>query len=119
MKWQKPPEELVRFFEEKAARLDCEKRKMFGYPCAFKNGNMFFGTFEDGIFLRMGQGGVEKARALHKEIKPFEPRPGRPMREYMVQPEKIFADDSVFDPLLEEPLRYAATLPPKKARAKA
>jgi TfoX/Sxy family transcriptional regulator of competence genes len=119
VKWQKPPEKLVRFFEEKAAPLDCERRKMFGYPCAFKNGNMFFGTFEDGIFLRMGQEGVVKARAMHKEIKPFEPRPGRPMREYMVLPEKIFADDSVFDPLLEESLRYAATLPPKKARAKA
>lgn len=26
MKWQKPPEKLVRFFEEKAAPLDCEKR---------------------------------------------------------------------------------------------
>jgi hypothetical protein len=41
------------------------------------------------------------------------------MREYMVLPEKIFADDSVFDPLLEESLRYAGTLPPKKPRAKA
>jgi hypothetical protein len=56
---------------------------------------------------------------MHKEIKPFEPRPGRPMREYIVLPEKIFADDSVFDPLLEESLRYAGTLPPKKPRAKA
>jgi len=118
MKWSKPPEKLVRFFEEKAAPLDCERRKMFGYPCAFKNGNMFFGTFEDGIFLRMGQGDLEKARAAHRDIRPFEPRPGRPMREYIVLPEKVFADDSVFDPMLEASLRYAGSLPPKKARAK-
>jgi TfoX/Sxy family transcriptional regulator of competence genes len=116
VKWSKPPEKLVRFFEEKAAPLDCEKRKMFGYPCAFKNGNMFFGTFEDGIFLRMGRDELENARAMHPDIRPFEPRPGRPMREYILLPERVLADDALFDPLLDASLRYAGTLPPKRAR---
>lgn len=116
MKWKKPPEKLVRFFEEKAAPIDCERRKMFGYPCAFINGNMFFGTYTDGLFLRLGQDEVDEVRAAHKDARPFEPRPGRPMREYIVLPERIRLDDSLFDPLLDASVRYARSLPPKKKK---
>ncbi len=114
MTWKKPPENLVRFFEEKAAPIDCERRKMFGYPCAFINGNMFFGTYMDGLFLRLGLKEVDEVRARHKDVRSFEPRPGRPLREYVVLPERIHLDDSLFDPLLGASVRYARSLPPKE-----
>lgn len=116
MKWSKPPGELVRSFEEKVAGIDCERRKLFGYPCAFINGNMFFGTFTDGLFLRLGEKGAGDARARHGDIRPFEPRAGRPMREYVVLPERVRLDDSLLDPLLEAALRYVRTLPPKNRK---
>ena len=54
-KWQKPSEQTIAIYQNIVSQLDgVEKRTMFGCPCAFVNGNMFFGVFQDQLFLRMG-----------------------------------------------------------------
>ncbi len=41
--WKKAPQENIDFFNDVLEKHpEVEKRKMFGYPCAFMGGNMFF-----------------------------------------------------------------------------
>lgn len=57
------------------------KGQMFGHPCAFVNGNMFFGTFHQTVVARIGP---ERVAALAKgKSRVFEPMPGRAWKEYL------------------------------------
>jgi hypothetical protein len=115
MEWKKSSEELVRFLDDKMAGRKAERRKMFGYPCYFINNNMCTGTFEEGLFLRLGNGGREKAMAQNDELSFFEPR-GRKMGEYVVVPKEIRDDAVRFDRLLELSLEYVSKLPAKQKK---
>ena len=116
MEWKKTPEPLVKFFEEKTAKIKCKRRKMFGYPCCFIGGNMFVGTFGEDIVLRLNEADRERALSAHKDLGVFEPRPGRKMREYVVLPKRVREDDAAFDTLLGQSMEYARSLPPKKKK---
>jgi hypothetical protein len=53
--WTRAPQQVVEAFG--AALPDhpaVQRRKMFGYPCAFVNGNMFTGVFQTDVFLTNG-----------------------------------------------------------------
>jgi len=117
MKWKKSPEELVNFLDDKMNGRKAQRRKMFGFPCYFINNNMCTGTFEEGLFLRLGNEGREKAMAEHDELTFFEPR-GRKMGEYVVVPEELRDDAASFDRLLELSIEYVSSLPPKKKKGK-
>jgi hypothetical protein len=104
VKWEKSSPELAAAFD--AALPDdprVVRRKMFGYPAAFVNGHMFAGTHEHRIVVRLPE----------PDAAPFEPKPGRPMREYVVVPPAMRADGSALGPWLARALAYAASLPPK------
>ena len=54
-KWRLAPEELVRAFTATVQSLPgVELRRMFGYPCAFANGQMFAGHSATGASFRAG-----------------------------------------------------------------
>ena len=53
MKLRKSPEELVATFDEVMPGAPATKRKMFGFPAGFVNGNMFMGLFEESMILRL------------------------------------------------------------------
>ena len=76
--WQKAPPELVQAFNEMVGPLPgVEVRKMFGYPAAFFQGQMFASLFADNMIVRLPDD--ERARLLAVEgASPFEPMPGRP-----------------------------------------
>jgi hypothetical protein len=60
MKWRKTPEQLVNTFLAalpEDARV--ERRKMFGYPCAFVNGNMFTGLHQENLIIRLAEGSTD------------------------------------------------------------
>ena len=40
MKWRKAPDELISFLAEITKDINCQPRKMFGYPAYFINNNM-------------------------------------------------------------------------------
>ncbi len=85
MQWKKTPPELAATFDKAAPKDPAVVRKpMFGYPALYLNGNMFAGTFQDKIVARLSE--TERARAVKAGAKPFEPMPGRPMKEYVVIP---------------------------------
>ena len=84
-KWTKAPEALVALFAGAIEGLpDVEARKMFGHPAAFVNGNMFSCLFQSSMILRLSEPDRRQSGA-----KPFEPMPGRPMREYVEVPEEV------------------------------
>ncbi len=112
-KFTPAPEAIVNTFDKIIAGLpEAEPRKMFGYPCAFVNGQMFVGVFQDRLMLRLADADREKFLKL-KGAKPFEPMPGRVMKEYVEVPPEILNSDAKLKPWIERGLAYARGLPPK------
>lgn len=112
-KWRPSPPELVALFEKVILSLpDAQSRKMFGYPCAFVNGNMFAGLHQENMLLRLS----EEDRNLLLSIKgaaPFEPMPGRAMKEYVTVPESMLGKPAELKKWLAKSYAYANSLPPK------
>lgn len=115
-KWRPAPEQWVNAFAAASAGLG-EPRKMFGYACAFVNGHMFAGLHEAGMVVRL----PEKERAAFLRLdgaRPFEPMPGRVMREYVVAPDALADEPAAVKSWLRKAFRYASSLPAKPARAR-
>lgn len=117
-KFTPAPEALKTRFAEIIARYpEAEPRKMFGYPCAFVNGQMFVGTFADALMMRLSE--TDRAKFLKlPNAKIFEPMPGRPMKEYVEVPREILDSDKELNKWLTKSLAYAATLPPMVKKPK-
>ncbi len=113
-RWKKSPPDLIARFDAALPRDErVERRSMFGYPCAFTNGNMFCGLHEDRLVVRLPEA---DRRILLEEpgARIFEPMPGRLMKEYVVVPRPL--SNPELSKWLATALRYAAALPPKAAR---
>lgn len=89
------------------------KGQMFGHPCAFVNGNMFFGTFAQTVIAHVG--GQRGAALASGELKVFEPMPGRPWAEYLQWPCEALPDSQALT-LATEALTLTAGLPPKEKK---
>lgn len=115
MAWKKSPPELIAAFENaKPKDPSVQARPMFGYPALFLNGNMFAGTYQDKIVVRLGE---ERAIAGAKTAKSFEPMPGRPMKEYVVVPDAVVKSPAKLRAWVDRAHAYATKLPAKKARS--
>src|SRR2546425_1046697 len=86
---------------------------MLGYPALFLNGNMFAGTYQDKIIVRLGE---ERTIAGAKTANTFEPMPGRPMKEYVVVPDAVTTNPAKLRAWVDQAYVYAKKLPAKKAR---
>ncbi len=115
-KWKKSPPALIARFDA-ALTVDgrIERRQMFGFPCAFLNGNMLTGLFQDGMTVRLSEADRTKAMA-GPGATIFEPMKGRPMREYVVLPPAIVADSRKLRAWLRRAITHVDTLPPKKPK---
>lgn len=80
MKFEKAPPWLVEFFAAQMEGVPADTRKMFGYPCAFVNGQMFTGLFGSTMIVRLPEEGRAELLAI-EGAKGFDPMGGRPMRE--------------------------------------
>ncbi len=112
----KAPEEMVRIFENAMKDFPmAETRKMFGYPAAFINGNMFTGLFQEEMFLRLSD---EDRAAIRKEYGTplFEPIPGRPMRGYVEVPRYVLKSPRLLQTWLTKGMEYTKTLPKTKKK---
>jgi TfoX/Sxy family transcriptional regulator of competence genes len=112
MRFEKPPPSLVSLFEARIARTGAERRSMFGQPCAFAGGNMCAGLFGGSLFVRLGEADRAALLAL-RGARPFEPMPGRTMREYVVVPPSMHADAAALDGWIGKAVAYAGALPAK------
>jgi TfoX/Sxy family transcriptional regulator of competence genes len=91
---------------------------MFGCPAGFVNGNMFCGAHEDNIAVRLGEKACESA-LRQPGFRPFEPLPGRVMKEYVCLPHDRLTDLNYLESWFKKALDYAAALPPKRAKKRA
>ena len=113
--WTKAPDSLVIRFADAIERLPTvEARKMFGYPAAFVNGNMFAGLFQSHMIVRLPEDDRRRSGAPA-----FEPMLGRPMREYVVVPPDVLGSSTALDEWLRKAHGFAASLPPKTAAKRA
>ena len=117
-KWSPAPDTLVQRFNALLGGVTgAQSRKMFGFPAAFINGNMFAGLFQDQLFLRLGD--AERASLLKEAgARVFEPIPGRRMREYVVVPLALINSDQAARNWLEKSRAFVAALPPKQSKRK-
>ena len=102
-KFTPAPEAVVNRFHALLERLpEAHARKMFGYPCAFVNGQMLIGVFQDRIVLRLSD--EDRARCLQlPDVRPFEPIPGRGWREYVELPPHILIRHEIHSTLSSPP----------------
>lgn len=117
MKWRQPSEELIKTFEAVTPGPPAVARKMFGFPAAFVNGNMFMGLHQEDMILRL----PEESRAELLKIsgaRIFEPMSGRPMREYLVVPPSLLKDRNKLSSWAMESLEYGSSLAPKSPKSK-
>ena len=108
------PPDLVTLFDHLLKKTsEAQTRKMFGYPAAFVNGNMFAGLFQDTMVFRLSE--PDRANFLkQKNAKQFEPMPGRPMKEYVALKYAILASVKELEVWIIRAKEHAKTLPPKK-----
>ena len=118
MAWKPAPSELIEFIDSAIVAFDCQRKKMFGYPAYFVNGNMFAGLFEDKIIVRLSPEDRELILAGSEEAIRFEPMPGRPMKEYVVLLEPVFRDPKRMNEWLGRSFQYTSSLQPKEPRGK-
>jgi hypothetical protein len=112
---ERPTAETIAYYDAAVpADPRAQKGQMFGHPCSFVNGNMFFGTFHQTVVVRVG---AERAAALAKgKIRIFEPMPGRAWKDY-VQLDAGSLPKAKLASLAGEALDWTDKLPPKKGKS--
>jgi TfoX N-terminal domain len=120
MAWQKSKPELVARFD--AALPDdprVERRKMFGYPAGFVNGNLFAGLHEQNVVVRLPGGLPARLREL-ADAAVFDPMgTGKGMKDWWVVPPAIARERRALARALAAVFAAVSKLPPKaKSKAK-
>jgi len=114
--WKKSPPELVeRFAQALPKHAGVARRTMFGCPCAFVDGNMFGGLFQDRVLVRLGAGVASELVAAGR-ADPFVPVAGRAMREYVLLPEADAGRADTLAAWLLRGLEFGLTVAPKGPR---
>jgi len=116
--WTKSPQSLIDLFEKSVpSGTSVSRRKMFGYPAAFANGNLFIGLHQNDFIIRLSEKDRARFSAEFGERR-FEPMPGRPMREYVRLPDELLADQRRRASWIDLSLRYAEAIAPKATSPK-
>jgi TfoX/Sxy family transcriptional regulator of competence genes len=116
MDWEKSSAELAALFDAIAPTgAGIERKKMFGWPCCFVNGNLFTGLHKQSMIFRLS----EKDLAAIIEIDgaaEFEPMPGRKMKSYAILDNPLARDRKELAKWMARSLAYVSALPPKEKK---
>jgi TfoX/Sxy family transcriptional regulator of competence genes len=117
MAWKKVPKENEELLDSlMEAFPEAERRKMFGCPCYFLNGNMFIGAHEENFILRLSE--PDQADIFKNEqVTNFTPM-GRVMREYVLIPPSMHQSKAEFVHWIDRSKAYAASLPTKEKKVR-
>ncbi|MCA9507190.1 MAG: TfoX/Sxy family protein [Myxococcales bacterium] len=115
--WKKSPQDLQEIFYSSMEEFpSVELRKMFGYPCAFLNGNMMTGLHEENFAIRLPS--LERQKALDsKQGNIFAPMKGRIMKEYLALSKNIIDDKKKLHAWLLKSFDYTNSLPKKEKKS--
>ena len=115
MQMPKTPDDLAAWFGSMTDGIaGLERRKMFGYPSGFVNGNLVTGLFGNGWHVRLAE--ADQAEVLAAGGRPFEPMAGRTMRGYVMLPDDVLADDAGLRAWLDRAVAFGRSLPAKPKR---
>jgi TfoX/Sxy family transcriptional regulator of competence genes len=116
MAWRKSPQSLIDLFDG-AVPTDprLERRKMFGYPAAFVNGNMCMGLHQEDFIVRLSPEDRDEIKATHGAVA-FEPMKGRAMREYVALPADILDDSGRLADWVGRSFAFVSGMPPKEKK---
>jgi TfoX/Sxy family transcriptional regulator of competence genes len=118
MAWTKSPQPLIDLFDKSVpSGADVTCRKMFGYPAAFANGNLFIGLHQNDFIMRLSTADRARFSALYGE-RAFEPMKGRPMREYVRLPEELLIDERKRASWIKRSLEYAQGVTTRERKKK-
>ncbi len=117
MRFDKSPDWLVSLFDSAVEGLPLLRRKMFGYPAGFANGQMCCGLFGKQFFLRLGEGDRKELLRIEGASE-FDPMGGRPMREYVVLPDLMLETPDELQSWLARSIAYTRSLPPRPVGGK-
>jgi TfoX/Sxy family transcriptional regulator of competence genes len=116
-KWQPTSQVAAAAFMRMTKGIELlEHRKMFGYACVFANDHLCIGTHEAGIVIRLPEAQRSEFIAAHGASL-FTPTPGRTMREYVVVPPAIYADEEALEKLARVSVDYVKSLPKKHRKS--
>ncbi|MBI3914322.1 MAG: TfoX/Sxy family protein [Chloroflexi bacterium] len=90
-----------------------ERRQVFGSPAALVNGNMFTGLQNDKMILRVSDADAAALRQEHN-AKPFEPMPGRAMKDWIALSQSLLDDAREWNVWMQRAFGHTQALPPKK-----
>jgi TfoX/Sxy family transcriptional regulator of competence genes len=93
-----------------------ERKKMFGYPAIFVNGNMAAGLHSAGLVLRLDES--DRDALQKKGGAPFEPMKGRVMTGFMVAPQAYVSKNAELKKWLAKSIEHARSMPAKTRAAK-
>ena len=85
--------------------------KMLGQPAAFVGGHLTTGLFGGQRTVRLPES--QRPQLLGDGGRPFEPMPGRPMKEYVVLPDTLVDDPGTRAAWIDRAVAYVKGLPPK------
>lgn len=88
---------------------------MFGYPAAFLGGRLFASLYREEVVLKLSP----KHRAEFLKLpgcRPFEPRPGRVMGDFVLMPPALSADAKTLAAWIARARKHVASLPPKETK---
>jgi len=108
-KWKPAPQDWIEAFDS-ALPSGVERRKMFGYPAAFVNGNMAAGLHQDDLVLKLEE--KDRAALMKAGGKPFVVM-GRTMGAFVVAPSDFKSKPAELKKWLVRSVAYAASLPAK------
>ncbi|MBI3710874.1 MAG: TfoX/Sxy family protein [Proteobacteria bacterium] len=117
MKWRKSPPELIELFNAVMPGPPAQGRKMFGYPAAFANGNLFMGLHQEDMLLRLPEAAREELLRM-PGARIFEPMAGRKMREYVCVPAALLVDRKKLGAWVAKAFDYGKSIKPKPVKAK-
>ena len=113
MAWKRSPDTLIDQFHDTMESFDnIDRKKMFGYPCCFVQGNMFTGLHEENWVLRLPEDFRNEVMESH-QAEQFEPMAGRIMKEYVKIPLSVRENPTKLKSWIAKSLDFALSLPPK------
>jgi TfoX/Sxy family transcriptional regulator of competence genes len=113
MEWKNSTPERVALLEDALVGIPCRGKSMFGCRAYFAADYMFTGVRGDDVYLRAAGAERDALVARYPGLRPFEPLPGRFMKDYVVLPEEAIGDRAEFVRILERAFGAAMALPPK------
>lgn len=113
MEFEKRSQAVIDAFDAVVPPPPVERRKMFGMPACFINGNMFAGVYGRQIMLRLSE--TDREKLLRNGGEPFAPM-GRAMREYVCVPTAYVGQPAKLRAWMKKAQAFGESLPPKQPK---